>query len=83
MSLNFDLIPPLTIELAALEGLKISFPQVFGHFILADKQNCHNILCLSLGLIAVSSSELPAFEQCKTRWLSGERSLPIGLLVAT
>ena len=55
------------MELAALEGLKILFPHVFDHFnsdclILEDKQNGHNILCLNLGLIAASSSELPALE---------------------
>ena len=65
MSLNFDLIPPLTVELAALECLEKKFLQVFLSLliqiflILADK---HNILCLNLDLITVSSSELPAFE---------------------
>ena len=45
MSLYFYLAQPLTMELAALEGLKISFPKVFSailihtHLILADKQN--------------------------------------------
>ena len=53
---------------------------------LEDKQNWHNILRLNLGLITVSRSELPAFEHCKiwcrqTCWLSGEQSLPFGLLV--
>ena len=78
------------MELAALECLKIKFLQVFWSIliqiflILADK---HNILCLNLGLITVSSSELPAFEYSKVWclqtlcWLSGEGSLSIWLLV--
>ena len=36
-----------------------------GAFIDSDKQNWHNISCLNLDLIAVSSSESPAFEHCK------------------
>ena len=33
VSLNFDLIPPLTMELAALNGVKIKVPTFFlGHF---------------------------------------------------
>ena len=81
MSLNFDLIPPLTVELAALEYLKKKFLQVFLSILIqiflifTDK---HNIVCLNLGLIIVSSSELPAFEHSNIWcvqtlcWLSGE-----------
>ena len=71
VSLNFDLIPPLTMELAALNGVKIRclhfFLAILIHIflMLADKQNWHNILCLNSGLIAVISSKLPAFEHCK------------------
>ena len=36
------------------------------YLILADKQNWHDNICgLNLDLIAVSSSESPAFEHCK------------------
>ena len=62
-------------------GFSAILVQIF--LILAYKQNWHNILCLNLGMIAVSKSELPAFEHCKILlcWFSGEPSLPIGLLV--
>ena len=64
MSLNFDLIPPLTVELVAFECLKKVSPGFLVHFnsdilTFTDK---HNILCLNFGLITVLSSELPAFE---------------------
>ena len=68
MSLNFVLIQPLTMELAALEDLKLYLITFVWH----------NILCLNLGLDpAVSSLESLAFEHCKIFM----QSLPTGLLV--
>ena len=66
-SLNLSQIH-LGLQLSAIERLEISpvtrttitpsiVVRVF--IILADKQTWHNILCLNLGMIAVSSSELP------------------------
>ena len=76
ISLNIDLISPLTIEYAVFEGLKILFPQFFSailiqlFLLLADKQNWHNILCLNLGLIAACFKFRVTFEHCK---LAGTR----------
>ena len=89
MSLNFCKIQSLATRLAAFEHLT-RFPLWFKFFlVLADNQNRHNILtvCLNLFLITVSNSELPAIEHHKLWsdqtlcWISGERSLPIRLLV--
>ena len=44
---------------------KSYFPSFFFGLFDSDKQNWHNILCLNLDMIAVSSSESPAFEHCK------------------
>ena len=58
------------------------------YLLLADKQNWHNSLCLNLDLVVVSRSESSVYEHnCKTWclltlcWLSGERPLPIVILV--
>ena len=76
---------PLVSENIVSPGFSSILIQIF--LIFAYNQTWHNILCLNLGLFTVSSSELPAFEHSKIWclrtlcWLSGEQSLPIGLLV--
>ena len=68
MSSNFGKIGPQTTELAAIERLKYPHRLIMGKIV--------SLLCLCCLLTSKYFNDL-------TCWLSGERSLPFGLLVIT
>ena len=80
MSLNFGQIPPLTTELAALEGLKnrchhvisVDIDPIF--FKLAGNKDMHNIMNeFEIGQIGPPTTELAALERL--------RNIPIDLIM--